>query len=434
MTPRQLQKLDQELRTFVAELIRGMGRPERREAMQSYIYGLLLDGERKSMEPIAARLVSDPSEVVAMRQRLQECISVSTWDERETFRRLALKLDAELPEVEALVVDDTGFPKKGKASVGVARQYSGTLGRVDNCQVATSLHLAGERGSGCIGLRLYLPSSWTDDRERCRRAHVPDTVEFEEKWRLALRLIDDALAWGVRKHVVLADCAYGDVGDFRDALTQRGLPYVLGVSCKLAIWPPGVDLSPPPRTPHTMGAPRLRPPDEIKPMSVLEAVQAQSRSAWRTVSWRDGSQGKQSSRFLAMRVRLAHQGTRRSVREPQWLLAEWPRGEAEPTKFYLSNLPENTSTRTLVRFAKLRWRVERDYQEMKGELGLDHFEGRFWSGFHHHAALVALAHAFLSLQRTLFPPQDPTLDPTHGPTRPSAGPLVLDRLLSALQA
>jgi SRSO17 transposase len=229
MTPRQLQKLDQALRAFVGGLVAGMGRSERRDAMRQYVQGLLLDGERKSMEPMAARLIDDPSELVAMRQRLQECISVSRWDERDIFRQLARKIDAELPGVEALVIDDTGFPKKGKASVGVARQYSGTLGRTDNCQVATSLHLASEAGSGCIGLRLYLPETWTEDRARREKAGIPEEVLFETKWRLALRLVEDALAWGVQKHVVLADAGYGEVSEFRQRLTELGLVYVVGI-------------------------------------------------------------------------------------------------------------------------------------------------------------------------------------------------------------
>src|SRR5215470_2725264 len=196
MTPEQLKKLERELDDYIDWLTDGMGRAERREALGLYLSGLLLDGERKSIEPLAARLVDDVAEVEGMRQRLQQCVSVSKWAERELFRRVALKIDDELPDIEALVIDDTGFPKKGEHSVGVTRQYSGTLGRIDNCQVATSLHLAGERGSACIGLRLYLPEEWANDRRRCRKAGVPSEIQFQTKTELAVSLIDDAIEAG----------------------------------------------------------------------------------------------------------------------------------------------------------------------------------------------------------------------------------------------
>ena len=341
-----------------------------------------------------------------------------------------------MPDVEALVIDDTGFPKKGKASVGVARQYSGTLGRTDNCQVATSLHLASEKGSGCIGFRLYLPESWTEDRARCRKAGVPDDVVFETKWRLALQLVEQALSWGVRKHVVLADAGYGEVHDFREGLTALGLCYVVGVPRNIAAWPPDTAFRVPAHTPGKIGRPATRPIAEAaSPLSIEALFAAQPRSAWKTVTWREGSRGKQSSRFCALRVCTAHK--HRSGQRPgeeQWVFAQWPRGEQNPTKYYFSNLPANTSLRTLVRLAKLRWRVERDYQEMKGEVGLDHFEGRSWTGFHHHAALCAAAHAFLSLQRALFPPTDSELDTTDGAPSPSADPHHPDRDLPALPA
>ena len=404
--------------------------------MGLYVQGLLLDGERKSMEPMASRLIDDPSELTAMRQRLQECISVSPWDEREVYRKLALKLEAEMPDVEALVIDDTGFPKKGKASVGVARQYSGTLGRTDNCQVATSLHLASEKGSGCIGFRLYLPESWTEDRARRRKAGVPDDVVFETKWRLALQLVERALSWGLRKHVVLADAGYGEVTEFREGLAALGLTYVVGVPRGIVVWPPDTNFRVPPRTPGKLGRPASRAVAEADaPLSLEALFAAQPRSAWKTVTWREGSRGKQSSRFCALRIRTAHKHTRGGrPGDEQWVFAQWPRGEERPTKFYLSNLSPGTALRSLVRLAKLRWRVERDYQEMKGELGLDHFEGRSWIGFHHHAALCAAAHAFLNLQRTLFPPEDSELDTADGPPRPSADPHQHDRALPALPA
>src|SRR5918911_3305579 len=204
MKPRELKRLDRELTAYVDSLIEGMGRPERRRAMADYVTGLLLDGDRKSIEPMAGRLVDDIVEIQAMRQRLQQCVTVSTWSDAEVWRRLAVKMDAELPALEAWVADDTGFPKKGSHSVGVQRQYSGTLGRKDNCQVAVSLHLAGERGSSCIGMQLYLPESWTADRDRCESVGIPSDVQFRKKWEISLSQIDAAIAWGLARRVVLA--------------------------------------------------------------------------------------------------------------------------------------------------------------------------------------------------------------------------------------
>lgn len=413
MTPRALKQLDRELTAFLERLTTGMGRPERRAAMAQYVTGLLLDGERKSIEPIAARLVEDPSEVQAMRQRLQQCVVVSPWAAETIFARLARTLDRDLPDVTAFVIDDTGFPKKGRHSVGVARQYSGTLGRTDNCQVATSLHLAGERGSGCIGMRVYLPEAWTIDRARCQAAGVPDTIAFAPKWQHALTLLDAALEAGVRRHVVLADAAYGDVTAFRAALTVREVPYHLRVQGGLVVWPPGTVFRVPSR-PGETGRPRSipRPP----PRTAAITIAALARTLpHRRVTWREGSRGPQASRFATVRVHLAHRHSEGAGPGPEvWLLSEWPRDEPAPTKFYLSSLPASTALRTLVRLAKLRWRIERDYQEMKGELGLDHFEGRTWNGFHHHVALCAAAHAFLALRRALSPPAAASMDAGAG--------------------
>ena len=239
MRAQQLRRLDAELTEFVGDLLVGMGRVERRDSMRCYIEGLLLDGERKSMEPIARRLVSEEREVEGMRQRLQECLSQATWSEDELFARLARRLDAELPGADALIIDDTGFPKKGVHSVGVQRQYSGALGRVDNCQVGVSLHLAGERGSSCIGMRMYMPKEWTDDRPRCAKVGVPDEVVFKTKPEIALDHLDNALRWGVRKRVVLADAGFGDNTDFRAGLQQRGLDYVVGIQTTIKVWAPG---------------------------------------------------------------------------------------------------------------------------------------------------------------------------------------------------
>jgi SRSO17 transposase len=414
VTPLALKRLDRELTTFVDTLTADFGRPERRTAMTQYITGLLLDGERKSIEPIAARLVDRPDQIQAMRQRLQQCVVVSPWDADALFDRIAGVLEREMPEVTAFVIDDTGFPKKGRHSVGVARQYSGTLGRTDNCQIATSLHLAGERGSACIGMRLYLPETWTSDRPRCRAAGVPDAVAFGPKWQHALALLDAALATGVRRHVVLGDAAFGEVTAFRDALTARDLSYVLRVPGHLVVWPPGTQFLVPTRR-SAMGRPHsiLRPTSPTSPLTIATVA---ATLPHRRVTWREGSRGRQASRFAAVRVRLAHRHAEGAGPGAEvWLLSEWPRDAAAPTKYYLSSLPETTPVRTLVRFGKLRWRIERDYQELKGELGLDHFEGRTWNGFHHHVALCAAAHAFLALRRALFPSAIDGLDDRRGP-------------------
>jgi len=432
-----VKKLDRALASFVDSLLDGMGRPERRRAMAWYIEGLLLDGDRKSIEPMAARLVDDPGEVEAMRQRLQQCVSMSSWSDDELRSRVARKVEAELPDLEALVLDDTGFPKKGQHSVGVARQYSGMLGRTDNCQVAVSLHLAGERGSACVGMDLYLPEEWTKDRKRCRKAGVPLDVAFRRKWEIALDLLEDAARWGLKKRLVLVDAGYGEITEFRETLIERAYPYLVGVGGDPVVWKPGTQ----PIAPHQWRRPaghsgptRTRYRDgRVAPVSILALATSRGRSACRSIRWREGSKGTQESRFSAVRVRTAHKHKQgRPPGAEEWLLYEWPADEKAPTKFWLSNLPANTSLKELVRLAKLRWRVERDYQELKQEIGLDHFEGRSWRGFHHHTTLCAAAHAFLALNRALFPPETPPLDTTHGEATAPSRPASSHRLLSAL--
>jgi SRSO17 transposase len=306
------------------------------------------------------------------------------------------------------------------------------MGRIDNCQVVTSLHLASEHGGAAIGMRLYLPQGWADDSHRRSKAHIPDEVEFAEKWRLAVGMIDDALSWGVPKRVVVADAGYGDATGFRSALAERGLHYVVGIAGIAVVWPPGVMPTPPQSRPGAVGRPRTRWSDgDASPLAISALAKALPKSAWRKVTWREGTRGAQSGRFAALRVRTAH---RHAAGDPpgdeQWLLSEWPKRAAEPTTFYLSNLPASTSCRRLVYLAKLRWRIERDYQELKSELGLDHFEGRTWNGLHHHLACVAAAHAFLTLERVRFPPQDSTADSSGLPSPATGGAAPDDRGLS----
>ena len=432
MTPAQLRALDRELSAYLQSMVAGMGRVERRHAMELYLTGLLLDGDRKSTQPMAIRLAKEPGDAEALRQRLQQCVSIAPWSEDDMYRRLALKLEKELPEAEAMIVDDTGFPKKGEHSVGVARQYSGTLGRVDNCQVAVSLHLAGERGSGCIAMRLYLSEEeWASDARRRKDAGVPKEVRFLTKWEISLLQIRAALASGVRKHVVLADAGYGDVGAYRSGLTEQGLEYVVAVNGTPVLWPPDSKPSIPLRKPGSGGHSPTRYRDELHPPETVASLAPKLH--YRNVVWREGSRGRQSSRFAAVRVRTAHRHLQsHPPGQEQWLLCEWPRGEPAPTKHWLSTTPAETSLRELVRLAKLRWRVERDYQEMKQEVGLDHFEGRTWRGFHHHAALCSVAHAFLALRRALSPPIQTSVDAPAGPTPSPTLPAQTDRDLSTL--
>jgi len=363
----------------------------------------MLEGKRKSIEPMAMRLAENPRDVQAVRQRLQRAISVARWDENEVFRRLANRLDQGMPGLEAWVVDDTGFEKWGDHSVGVKRQYSGTLGRVGNCQVVTSLHLCSEASSACIGGRLYLPQEWTDDAHRRLKAKIPDEIVSKTKPQLSLELIDRALSWGLQKRVVLADAGYGKSRDFRQGLIGLGLRYVVGIEPAQRVWPPG---SRPERPSRNIGG--GRPPSRYidkggqKPVQVRALAQEiEARNGFRRVTFRKGSKKALAGRFWAGRIHCAagnEKGKKPGATE--WLLIERRRGGE--LKYYFSNLPARTSLKALVRMAKLRWRVEQDYREMKDELGLDHFEGRTWQGVHHHIAMCAVAFGFLALKRALF--------------------------------
>jgi SRSO17 transposase len=404
MTTNQLKELESELARFLELMLSGIGRRETRENLSHYVHGLLLDGDRKSMQPMARRLAKSETEAEAVRQQLQQGICVCPWDDSPIYKRLAQVALEKFKGWEAWVLDDTGFPKKGTHSVGVQRQYSGTLGQKGNCQVAVSLHLAAADTSLCTGMRLYLPSVWADDLARRTEAQVPANIVFKEKWRLALDLLDNVPA-AFTKKPVLGDAAYGNNALFRKALRDRRLPYLLAIRGDTVVWSPLAK----PKVP-SKGTLRRRGRyiDEKHPAIAVEALASTLR--YRKVIWREGSRGPQSSRFAAVRIRTAQNHTAGyPPGEEEWLLCEWPLDEKAPTKFYLSNLPVTTSLRKLVRLARLRWRVERDYQEMKQEIGLDHFEGRTWRGFHHHIAICAIAHAFLALQRALFPPEEQNL-------------------------
>jgi SRSO17 transposase len=392
MNARQLEACAERLQEFLTTMLAGVGRAERRHHGSLYVQGLLLDGERKSIEPLAGRV---PGADV---QALQQFVGQSPWAWEPVRRLLAQRMEKELHPAAAWIIDDTGFPKQGRHSVGVARQYSGTLGKVGNCQVAVAVHLSTETESMPLDWALYLPQAWTEDAARCRRAGVPAPTPFRTKPELALELIDQLLAWGLRRQPVLADAGYGNSTQFRAGLARRGLQYVVGVESHTAVWDQPTARVRPRRRPGR-GRPR-RPYYRGQPVALRDLAAALPPQAWRTITWRQGSQGPQRSRFTACRVQPAHGHAHQQPElESVWLLVEWPLDMAAPTKYWFSNLPEGVSWRRLVRLAKLRWRVEQNYQQLKEELGLDHYEGRGWQGWHHHVTLVCLAYAFLLSER-----------------------------------
>ncbi len=336
------------------------------------------------------------------------------------MRDYALPAMLDQGPVRAWLVDDTGLPKKGKLSVGVARQYCGQLGKRDNCQVAVTLSVATEAASLPVAYRLYLPEAWAADPARRALAGVPEEVGFATKPSIALDQIGQALADGVPPGVVVTDAGYGNDTDFRDGVTAVGLPYVAGILGTTSLWPPGAGPLPPARWGGKGRPPkRLRRDPEHRPLAAEELAAGLPGDAWKAVTWREGTAGPLASRFAAVRVRPAHDDFRLSEpRAEEWFLAEWPEGESEPTKYWLSTLPEAATLEELVAAAKLRWRIERDFEELKQELGLGHFEGRGWRGFHHHASLCIAAYGFLVAERCRFSP--PGWRPRPGtPERPA---------------
>src|SRR4051812_1326529 len=406
---------------YVERLGDTLGHADRRGPLRAYTTGLLLPGERKSVEPMAARV--DPFRVGAAHQSLHHFVAKAAWDDAALLaaaRAYALPALLEQGPVRAWIVGDTGLPKKGKLSVGVARQYCGQLGKRDNCQVAVNLSVATEHASLPIAYRLYLPEAWAGDPARRAAAGVPDEVAFAAKPAIALGQVERALADGVPPGVVVTDAGYGNDTDFRDGVTAAGLPYVAGILGTTGLWPPGA--GPLPAAPWSgRGRPpkRLRRDPEHRPLAAEELAAGLPADAWRAVAWREGVAGPLASRFPAVRVRPAHGDTTRSEpRAEEWFLAEWPEGEDEPTKYWLSTLPEATSLEDLVATARLRWRIERDFEELKQELGLGHVEGRGWRGFHHHASLCIAAYGFLAAERCRFSPQGWRPEP-EAPERPA---------------
>jgi SRSO17 transposase len=383
------------------------GHEDRQVPLKNYCKGLLLPGARKSIEPMAARL--DPTRVQPMRQSLHHLVAKAPWSDEallEQVRNEVLPAMQKHGPVVAWIVDDTGFPKKGKHSVGVARQYCGQVGKQDNCRVAVSLSAATWSSSLPIGYRLYLPKEWAEDAARREKTEVPEAFEFQTKPEIALEQIRAALAAKVPGGIVLADAAYGINTEFRDGLTELELQYVVGVQSSMTVWEPGKQ--PLPAKPRgRMGRPpRLlhRTPDH-RPVTVKQLAMKLPSSVFKEVTWREGTDRKLRSRFAAVRVRPAHRDYWKAApHAEEWLLIEWPQGEEEPTKYWVSTLPPTTKLKALIKMAKHRWIIERDYEELKQELGLGHFEGRNWRGFHHHATLCIAAYGFLVAERNRFSP------------------------------
>jgi len=392
---------------YVDSLATVLGREDRVRPLKDYCTGLLMPGERKSVEPMAA--VVAPTHVSAKHQSLLHLIGKAAWSDEallDKVRELVLPTIEAQGKIEAWIVDDTGFAKKGVHSAGVARQYCGRLGKTDNCQIAVTLSIANHAASLPIAYRLYLPEDWTSNDARRKKAHIPNDVIFKAKPTIALDQIRAALAAGVAPGVLLADAGYGVDGAFRSGVTAMGLTYVVGVQSTLSVWPPGTEPLPPkPWSGQGRPPSRVRRDGEHAPVSVKKLAMGLPEEAWRIVPWREGSNETLSSRFAAVRIRPASRDWKRSAPHPcEWLLIEWPEGEKAPTKYWLSTLPEDTPIDVLVDTTKLRWRIERDYQELKSELGLAHFEGRSWRGFHHHATLCIAAYGFLIRERAAIPP------------------------------
>jgi len=381
----------------VGELLASLGHVKQRRWAQVYMRGLLLEGRRKSCQPMAERL-PDGDE-----QSLQQLVNQSPWAWTPMRAAVAQKMTAALGAPGAWIVDDTGFPKQGRHSVAVMRQYCPPLGKRANCQVGVSVSYATPHGAMPLDWRLYLPQEWLEDRARRAQAGIPAASVFQTKWQLALEMIDELRGWQAPEAaVVVADAGYGTVTEFRDALTQRGLCYVVQIKSDVGVWTEPVRrTAPAPRKAGQSGRPRVAIYHAAPaPHSVLEVALALPQRAWRTISWREGAKGKLTSRFAALRVQPSHGHWHNRPEQPLvWLLIEWPADEPAPIKYWLSNLPADTSRRTLVGWGKARWWIELNYREMKEHLGLDHFEGRGYAGWHHHVTLVMLAFAFLLWER-----------------------------------
>jgi len=369
---------------YLQEIAGVMGHAARVGPMRDYCSGLLLPCERKSVEPIAA--ATAPHATGAQHQSLLHFLAKGEWSDEKVLgkvRELVLPQIERHGPIEVWIIDDTSFPKCGSHSVGVSHQYCGELGKQANCQVAVSLSIANHAASLPVTYRLYLPESWASDEKRRKKAGVPDHVEFQTKPKIALQQIEWACAAGIARGVALMDCAYGSDLSLRRRLTALDLAYAAGVWARTLV--------------------RKAKRGDDAPVTAAELAKRLSKRAWRTIGWRDGSNARLVSRFARVRVRAAGEGT--TAEEPEeWLIVEWPKGEKQPTKFWLSTLPEDIAFERMIDIVMMRWRIERDYQELKQEVGLGHFEGRSWRGFHHHATMCIAAYGFLVAEKGAFPP------------------------------
>jgi SRSO17 transposase len=398
-------------RAYAADLASVLGHADRIRPFEDYCVGLLSAEGRKSVEPLAA--VTAPERTAAQHQSLLHLVAQAPWSDQAVLTRVRERVLPSITRdepVQAWIIDDTGFPKKGSHSVGVARQYCGQVGKQDNCQVAVSLSVATHQGSLPVAYRLYLPKDWADDPVRRTAANVPADIRFQTKPEIAVQQMRQALAAGVPPGIALADPAYGNDGNFRAGITELGLPYAVGIMPTTSVWRPGeAPLPPAPWSGRGRPAKRLRRDETHRPVSVKMLALELPVDAWQQITWRDGSNTPLTSRFARLRVRPAHNDAKRN--EPaaeEWLLIEWPAGETEPDHYWLSTLPADISFECLVDLTKLRWRIERDYLELKQEVGLGHYEGRGWRGFHHHASLCVAAYGFLVSEKETIPPSGPS--------------------------
>ena len=380
---------------FVLEVVGPLPLRRQRENALLYVRGLIEHGGRKSLQPTLFRLEETP----ARYESVQQFLADSPWDPEVLVRACAERVASELG-VTAWVVDDTGIVKDGKHSPGVKRQYSGTLGKIGNCQITVSVHAVGARGTLPLGWRLYLPEEWCEDWERRRKAKIPDGLSFQTKPELAGELCKQAAAWEVPTAPILADCAYGDDTAFRTRLAELELEYVVAVRAETSVYGPETTFAVPRRNGRT-GRPRTVARPDRTPESVRALAERLPAKAWSTLPCRTTPAGKDvPARFAFVRVVATHpvRNNNRAPRE-EWLIIEWPETEQAPSDYWLSNLAADEPLERLARLARLRWTIELDYRQLKGELGLDHYEGRSYPGFHHHTALVTCAHAFLTLER-----------------------------------
>jgi SRSO17 transposase len=390
---------EERLEAYIDGLASVIGHADRVKPLHDYCIGLMLPVARKSVEPMAARTA--PGRTSAQHQSLLHFVGQGQWSD-DTL--LAKVRELVLPGIErhgairAWIVDDTGFPKQGRHSVGVARQYCGQLGKQDNCQTVVSLSLANDYASLPVAHRLYLPQEWIDDAARRAKAGVPEEIVFKTKPQIALDQIRWACEAGLPRGVVLMDAGYGVDATLRMAMSDLGLTYVAGVLPSTLAWRPGTRPEP------GEGAPKKGRRGDSDILSLKEIALSLPARAWRTVTWREGTCDDLSSRFARVRVHVAHRHLTADRHAEEWLLVEWPSDEQEPTKYWLSTCPKGIAIDELVDLAKLRWRIERDYQDLKQEVGLGHYEGRGWRGFHHHITLSIAAYGFLISERETIPP------------------------------